>query len=508
MVILEGRDSSSPLAEWMVKRPVPPRVLQGCPGTALSGDSFYFESLTNSRQKLACSYKNEVCKQDFFVKSPPPQLFFSAASWKRRFFILSKSGRSYRLSYYKDHQHRGSIEIDRNSTAEVGIRSQEKLEAVQKMFSCQPAEVMSIRTAQREYFLIGYDREKIKDWVSLISSFCWALKAAHWNPELEKLSLYDKMCTSDPSALLSPPSTPEVASAFSPRNNLPDMPLLKVTSPGFRQGVLPHDFSSETTQDRKEESHYISPQSVLLELDKIIAANDSSDSVESGMPHKVTKRTEWTYMSMKSWYVKFFAMSYVPADSKGESQTLPETQNKGLHPQEQGSGSDLCLSPAGTTRNKEPTSLTVLQLTILLNNISDESQVEKLNVFLSPPDITNYLALTAAAGRICVAHWKGPLHLGCLFCHGDHLLAVNDLKPQSLEEVSLFLSRTIQKEKVKLTIGRIPNSEKFHATHCACQGIVPFRVDKAELEKVLRRRAAIKKGPQKQNYTPEPTAAQ
>lgn len=45
-----------------------------------------------------------------------------------------------------------------------------------------------------------------------------------------------------------------------------------------------------------------------------------------------------------------------------------------------------------------------------------------------------------------VAAWKGPPRLGCLFFHGDHLLAVNDLKPHSLEEASLFLSRSIQKE--------------------------------------------------------------
>jgi hypothetical protein len=45
-----------------------------------------------------------------------------------------------------------------------------------------------------------------------------------------------------------------------------------------------------------------------------------------------------------------------------------------------------------------------------------------------------------------VARWEGPPRLGCLFYHGDHILAVNDLKPQSLEEVSLFLTRCIQKE--------------------------------------------------------------
>uniref|UniRef100_A0A8C4ME05 Pleckstrin homology domain containing S1 n=1 Tax=Equus asinus asinus TaxID=83772 RepID=A0A8C4ME05_EQUAS len=180
------------------------------------------------------------------------------------------------------------------------------------------------------------------------------------------------------------------------------------------------------------------------------------------------------------------------ADSNKESQTLPDTQNMGLHLEEQGSGHDSCLSPANaeaqTTNDKK-------------GNIPDESHVETVNVFLSPPDIRHYLALTEAVGRVCVAQWEGPPRLGCLFFHGDHLLAVNDLKPQSLEEVSLFLSRSDQKEKVKLTIGRIPNSEKFHAVSCTCplkyQEVVPFQLDKSGLEMTLKRSSAIKKGQQK-----------
>lgn len=136
-----------------------------------------------------------------------------------------------------------------------------------------------------------------------------------------------------------------------------------------------------------------------------------------------------------------------------------------------------------------------------VSNIPDESHLETLNVFLSPPDVINYLALVEAAGRICVARWEGPPRLGCVFCHGDHILAVNDLKPQSLEEVSLFLTRSIQKEKIKLSIGRIPNSEKFHAVACTCllkhQGVALVKQEKSGLQRAPKRSPAIKKGQQK-----------
>ncbi|XP_045882346.1 pleckstrin homology domain-containing family S member 1 isoform X4 [Meles meles] len=383
---------------------------------------------------LAFYYENEVCKQDYFIKSPPPQLFFSASSWKRRFFILSKSGeRSLCLSYYKDQHRRGSIDIDLNSSVEVGIRGQEKMQSVQKMFKCLPDEVMSIRTTSREYFLIGQDREKIKDWVSFVSSFCRGGETARHSPQQEKFSVGGKRPSSDPSPLLGPSSTSEAVGPTTPRNSLPDMHLMEKNSPGLRQAHLLRDFLSETTEDAEEESYYVSPQSILLELNTFAASNDSRESAEADSLDQFSETTENHYMLMKP-----------------------------------------C-------------------------NIPDEGQVEKLNVFLSPSDIINYLTLIEAAGRICVAQWQGPPRLGCLFFHGDHLLAVNDLKPHGLDEASLFLSRSVQKEKIKLTIGRIPNSEKFHAVSCTCslkdERVVPCPLGKSGPGKTLKRSPAIRKGP-------------
>ncbi|KAI4557823.1 hypothetical protein MJG53_018576 [Ovis ammon polii x Ovis aries] len=358
----------------------------------------------------------------------------------------------------------------RNSSVEVGIRSHEKMQSVQKMFKCHPDEVMSIKTTNREYFLIGCDRYHF-DMVSWLS---YAYNKSRSQGERKSKGVSR---------------------------------LVKEHSSGLREARLSHDFSSEISQDSDEDSHYISPRSILLELDNIIAPSDSGELTHPTgprSPDKVSKTAECHYLSMKSCLLEELSLESV--DGKEEFQPLEEIQNGELHQQEQASGTHFYLPPANSeaqTMNdtKQSASLTVVQLSILINNIPDESQVQKLNVFLSLPDIKNYLVLKEAAGRICVAQWDAPPHLGCLFFHGDHLLAVNDLKPQSLEEVSLFLSRSIRREKVKLTIGRIPNSEKFHTIACTCslQDLKPPQLVTSVLEGTLKRTPAIKKGQQKRS---------
>ncbi|XP_013203591.1 pleckstrin homology domain-containing family S member 1 isoform X1 [Microtus ochrogaster] len=370
------------------------------------------------------------------------------------------------------------------------------MQSVQKMFKCHPDEVMSIRTANRDYFLIGHDRETIKDWVSFMSPYCQGAHAAHQNTE-EKPPLGDRRPVSDPSPFFGLYSAPENVGLALPRASLPDMHLIQNSLQELRQDHNHHyedHLYSEPPQDTEEENYYQTPRSILSELKNIADSSDSDDSTESSSPDQVFKKSESNYMSMRSCFFK--QSTPASADGQAETQSSPETPEQATSLQELGTGSHLYLSladlEAQTAEDKTGSaSLTVVKLSILLNNVPDESQVETLNVFLTPRDAIDYLALVEAAGRICVAQWEGPPRLGCIFCHGDHILAVNDLKPQNLEEVSLFLTRCNQKEKVKLSIGRIPHSEKFHAPSCAC----PLKYQQGLPGKALKRSPAIKKTP-------------
>ncbi|POI35666.1 hypothetical protein CIB84_000583, partial [Bambusicola thoracicus] len=97
-------------------------------------------------------------------------------------------------------------------------------------------------------------------------------------------------------------------------------------------------------------------------------------------------------------------------------------------------------------RRQNSSPLSVVQLSILLSQITDKTQLQELDILVPLADINNYLKLTEAAGQICVSQWTGPCRLGCLFNHGDRIVAVNGLHPQNMEEASLFISRSTQKE--------------------------------------------------------------
>ncbi|KAI5175015.1 Pleckstriny Domain-Containing Family S Member 1 [Manis pentadactyla] len=70
--------------------------------------------------------------------------------------------------------------------------------------------------------------------------------------------------------------------------------------------------------------------------------SDSSESIEPGSADQVSKRIEHYYMSMKSCF--FEETSHESADSKEESQNLPETQNGRLSLQEQGQSAERSLT--------------------------------------------------------------------------------------------------------------------------------------------------------------------
>ncbi|XP_032844413.2 pleckstrin homology domain-containing family S member 1 [Tyto alba] len=442
--------------------------------------------------------EDAVCKHGFLIKSPPLQLFGSQNSWKRRFFILSKTSKgNYILKYLKGQNIKGSIAVDQIINIEVGISNSEIMEMVRKMFKCLPEQVMSISTGNRCYYLIGSSRQETEDWVTVISSICREAKRGGCCPENRDLP--NPEIRSRPSSLplflnsIGTTSFPErqsyqEESGSSEDKNRPN------SDPGPHQaqcdsprGVCPSLdqnlgkseeklLSSDTDEDIKkdEEDYYQTPTNILAKCATEVSKPDStagSDVPVQEKPVQSNPVKENIYMSMKS--LKLLDESCQLTCRRDGLPSPPKCQENSTCPRDLEANRDLQFPEITTSqqpalqRRQNSLPLSVVQLSILLSRVTDETQLQKLDIFVSLADINSYLKLTEAAGQICVSQWTGPCQLGCLFNHGDHIVAVNDLQPQDVEEAYFFISRSIRKE-VKLTVCRIPHSDIFHVKGCSC----------------------------------------
>ncbi|CAN0183905.1 unnamed protein product [Bubo scandiacus] len=437
-----------------------------------------------------------VCKHGFLIKSPPLQLFGSQNSWKRRFFILSKSSKgNYVLKYLKGQNIKGSIAVDQIINVEVGISNSDIMEMVRKMFKCLPEQVMSISTGNRCYYLIGSSRQETEDWVAVISSVCREAKRGGFYPENQDLP--NPEVRSRPSSLplflnsVGTTSFPERQS-YQEENGSSEDKNRPNSDPGLHQaqcdsprGVCPSLdknlgrseeklLSSDTDEDIKkdEEDYYQIPTNILAKCATEVSKPDPTAGSDVPVEEKPVQNPvkENIYMSMKS--LKLLDESCQLMCRRDGLPSPPKCQDSNACPRDLEANRDLKFPESSTSqqpalqRRQNSLPLSVVQLSILLSRVTDETQLQKLDIFI-PLAVVSYLKLTEAAGQICVSQWTGPCQLGCLFNHGDHIVAVNDLQPQDVEEAYFFISRSTRKE-VKLTVCRIPHSDIFHVKGCSC----------------------------------------
>ncbi|XP_025046479.2 pleckstrin homology domain-containing family S member 1 isoform X1 [Pelodiscus sinensis] len=444
----------------------------------------------------------EICKQGEFIKSPPPQLFTSQGSWKKRYFILCKpSKRCYMLKYLKGQQIKGSIAIDQISNVEIGINNYEKMTAIRKMFKCCPEEVISINTESRDYYLIGKDREQVEDWMTSLSlaraeTTENGYSTQSQNPATQRSKgrslssppSFDETVTSTHQKMLSNCNETEVEDPADDKqrpNSDPGSCNLPEKQPCYSSPVhhlpSPNNSSEETRKSQlllhsdgntneKGEEYYAFPSSILAQLESEQATSDSP--IHSHNPMETGDHlSRKLYLSMKALFPE---EKLQPTHRSDESLTIPRSQANSVHwGNSEADGNQQQLMQSSTNKQlpqkRKPNSspLSVVQLSIIINKIKDSSQLQEVDICIPHADLTSNLILIEAAGQICVSQWRGPPRLGCLFHHGDHIVAVNDLRIHSIEELSLFISKSVKKE-VKLTICRIPDSAIFHIKGCSC----------------------------------------
>ncbi|NXJ13595.1 PKHS1 protein, partial [Odontophorus gujanensis] len=318
-------------------------------------------------QNSFCS-EGGVFKHGFFIKSPPLHLFNSKNSWKRRYFILSKSNKGdYILKYLKGMSMKGSIAVDQILSVETGVSNSEIMVMVRKMFGCFPEEVMSITTENRCYYLIGKNRLEIEDWVTAISSIREA-KRGGCCPQDDGSSEDKNRPNSDPG--------PHQAQSDSPQGIFPSLvsttnetvlDLLNLEKQLLKNnlGKTEENLSSDSNEDLKteEEPYYQTPSSLLA---KVV--------------YKLTRRHDRLPSPPKS-----LENSASPGNLKA---------NRDLNAPES------TIQQPFLKRRQNSSPLSVVQLSILLSQVTDNTQLQELDISVPLADISSYLKLTEAAGQI------------------------------------------------------------------------------------------------------------
>ncbi|NWH95074.1 PKHS1 protein, partial [Aegithalos caudatus] len=359
-----------------------------------------------------------VCKHGFLIKSPPLQLFSSQNSWKRRLFVLSKSSTgNYILKYLKGQHVKGSIAVDQIISTEVGISNAEIMEMVRKMFKCLPEQVMSISTGNRCYYLVGSSRQEIEDWVSLISSICREDKRSGCCPqggiaakELLGFCRHKALCKwpSQRKLNVGQASLGQLFSFVIQQNGSSEDKNRPYSDPGPHQaqcdpprGVLP----SLVSRTNQRHLVFLLNTNPSFQQDKVLGR--SEENLLLSDPEENIKTDEEDYYQTPSNILAkvIYPLCQLMCRYDGLPPP-PKCQNNSTCPRDLEADKDTKFPESNTSlqptlqRRQDSLPLSVVHLSILLSQVTDEMQLQKLDIFVPLADINNYLKLTEAAGRI------------------------------------------------------------------------------------------------------------
>ncbi|XP_072288198.1 uncharacterized protein [Pyxicephalus adspersus] len=98
----------------------------------------------------------------------------------------------------------------------------------------------------------------------------------------------------------------------------------------------------------------------------------------------------------------------------------------------------------------------------------DSSDYVKKNLTVPTAHLKKHLDLQEVGERLCVSKWKGPVDIGCVFHHGDHIIDINGFQPANKEFFFQMLDR-FTKEEVDLVVVRNKKAGVFHVEGCNCR---------------------------------------
>ncbi|XP_056325876.1 pleckstrin homology domain-containing family S member 1 [Danio aesculapii] len=406
-------------------------------------------------------YKEPVMVEEMYTgylqKSPASPIIaknlLSQKSWKRRFFVLSKTvDNNHQLTYYPSNEKRdkplGKIDLSKISLLFTSPETHPTWDWIQKHFKCPSSSVLFMTVETRDYFLIGQNSDDVDGWLNAIVT---ALKKSQCKPNTDD-----------------PPQDNRIRSISAPLNcsepKVEDHHDERWSAPALMS-------ASFSTQSHYDYPRKFSEPSVPAERKlSVIEVQDEKTKEEDKSPEKSSE-----YMCMASVQIALeddqqekstaCAQSCIdgrdPSVCNGAVNEETDAENQKTNKEKRNSDSREHSQPrhhnfngnhASTELDKAPS-----------NKSGTETHVEK-EICISQNSLKNCLVLTEEEGKPCVSECRQSED-SCLFHKGDQILAFNDLLIDTVDEIQTYLRR-LSKDEVKLTIRRLPGSQPLHSEAC------------------------------------------
>ncbi|XP_067286483.1 pleckstrin homology domain-containing family S member 1 isoform X1 [Pseudorasbora parva] len=374
------------------------------------------DSIAQSHNEADEVYSGYLCK------SPPSSKMKIMKTWKRRFFVLTKTNdSSHELKYYKTTERDRaikSIPVSTISLLYIRPESHSAFEWICKNFRCSASSVLFMKAedptekVQREYFFIGDRSEEVDKWFKALSGVTKNIKSeSQTKPQItaEFNSSDQNPCDTEENTVESRPPVP---------------PRMKSASKGV---TTQHGECSQP------------PKNSPSATEETKTAEDSNEDTSSGQ--SVTGSSEGSLLdcvtkALDSLTTQTESDSTTIMSQSISSQNLCNARNQNNH------SNGNCAS---NKMNSETHTLTEKEICVSHRDLKS-------------------LIFTEEAGKPCVSKCQQTQD-SCLFHKGDQILAVNDLLTDTVEEMHTYLRR-LSKDKVTLTIRRLPGSVPLHSEPC------------------------------------------
>ncbi|XP_029954322.1 pleckstrin homology domain-containing family S member 1 [Salarias fasciatus] len=407
-----------------------------------------------------------------YLYKSPPKRFMTERSWKKRYFVLFKiNEQEHHLKYFKGPEDMdkplGEIDLTQISLLYASPENHPKWLWIQRSFKCSPSCVLYIRSGERDYFLVGEDREAVDSWFSdLFDALKNRPHRFHTSEEISNgrtivdiskpLGRSTSACTAEKSPKMrsmSDPSSNTMESIYEKAKD-EDSSRRRSSEPVQPHYVYPRPFNRQIpVQTNGLETSTESMYETMQEIKTNHPNGELDREVEEANSGNLMKTVTDVFDRMRK--------QISPLPSCIEERANDDRNDKRQSSEFSSSSSDNgAISPVEILDRRSIYRLSSTE------SIEPVPPKEK-DIEVKQADLKKHLTLTEVDGKPSVSGWTGQPQTACLFHKGDQILAINDLHTGNLEDVNMYLSKSLKNE-VKVTILRLPGCQPLHLATCFC----------------------------------------